>query len=153
MSFSVNELIRLFLDEKSIIDFRSDEVWIQHTLLYKKNEIIFSEGEKADAVFLVCKGKVVLVKRKEGHSTSIQKNHSYGVIDHFTSGEMLGLPAALSDNTHSTSAIAQSKVHALKVKREDLLLFLANHPTFHISVARKLSRKILHYERVLFKDV
>ncbi len=117
--------------------------------IFNKHEVIFREGEEAEAAFLLYHGKVWVVKKREDSREDSLEKHRYSVIEMIRPKEILGLPSVLSTMAYTTSAIAMSKVYSLRIGKETLLQCLMSHPCYQRSIAEKLSRKIAQYEKVL----
>lgn len=143
-----NKLIMAFLSEFPLVHLSKNDVHSPILKVFRKNEIIFREGEGAKALFLLWKGKVLIGKKKDSGISSPERP-GFDILDTLKPGEMLGLVGVLSNLSYTTSAVAVTKVHTFEVLKEEFLHFLIEHPSSHLSVAEKLSRKIVYYERIL----
>ncbi|MEK6481827.1 cyclic nucleotide-binding domain-containing protein [Catalinimonas sp. 4WD22] len=143
-----HDLISAFLLNQPLENFFKSHLHSPLIRVFKKNEFIFREGELARAVYLLWKGKINLCKKKEGAKENKPETTFY-ILDTVAEGELLGIVGVLSGMTYSTSAIAAVKVQTIKVLKDDFLQFLAAHPLHQLTIAKKLSRKIIYYESIL----
>lgn len=147
MSLSpTHELIRAYLSEPTFKHVSKSHVHAPILKVFKKDEIIFREGEEAKAVFLLWKGKVIIAKKKEN-----SQGPNFYILDTLEPGELLGLVGVLSNISYTTSAVAAAKVQAFEVLKEEFIQFLKVHPSCQLSIAERLSKKIMHYESILSK--
>lgn len=143
MQVSVSVLLSQYLSGQMPVGPWKNYVHHPSMRIFNKHEALFREGEAAEAVFLLYKGKVMMVKQKnEGF---------YSIIATLHAGEIIGLPAAISALSYHTSVIAKSKVYTFRVLKEELLQYLADHPYCYFAVAKKLCNKIIDYESILSK--
>ncbi len=104
---------------------------------YRKDEIVFQEGKKGDALYLILTGKVKFIYR-----------HDSGEIDVFEEigpSKLFGEVGALSyDRIRTATAQATEDLTVYKLKRDDLVIFLKAHPeaAMHLlsSMADRLQR-------------
>ncbi|MDF9796536.1 CRP-like cAMP-binding protein [Catalinimonas alkaloidigena] len=137
----INALMSTFLSEKQPQHFYQNFSHFPNLKIFAKNDVIFREGEEARSSFLLCKGEVFIVKQKQGDQ--------YRLIETLNSREILGLPPILSNDAYTSTAIVKSKAYTFKVLKEELTQFLAEYPMYHLKLAKCLSKKILHYERMI----
>ena len=89
---------------------------------YQKNQTIFSQGDQADALFFVQKGKVkVTVVSKQGKEAVIG---ILGVNDFFGEGCLAGQPVRMA------SATAMCECAVMRMKKQDVIAVLHVQPTF-----------------------
>ena len=102
--------------------------------MHRKNEIIFSQGDAADAVFYIKKGKVkVAVVSKQGKEAIVAW---LGVDEFLGEGCLIGQPRRL------TSAIAMSECTVMRVEKSEIQRLLQDEPAFsQMFVSHILARK------------
>jgi len=101
---------------------------------YKKDELIFRQGDESREIYIVLKGKVRIYKiSPAGNETS---------IDIFSTHAVLGEFAALDNEPRSTSAKAISAVTLLVMSQDHFLHHLHMLPGLAINLARLLAGKL-----------
>ncbi|MEZ4620627.1 MAG: Crp/Fnr family transcriptional regulator [Caldilineaceae bacterium] len=101
---------------------------------YKKDELLFRQGDESREVYIILKGKVRIYKiSPSGNETS---------IDIFAEDDLLGEFAALDSEPRSTSAKAISSVSLLVMSQEHFLHHLHTIPGLAINLARLLAGKL-----------
>src|SRR6202453_4363011 len=89
---------------------------------HRKNEIIFSQGDAADAVFYIKKGKVkVTVVSKQGKEAVVA---ILGTDEFVGEGCLIGQPKRLA------TASAMSECVTMRVNKTEIQRLLRNEPTF-----------------------
>ncbi len=102
---------------------------------YQANETIFLEGERADAFYLVAKGKVKVVQTSvEGHEV---------ILHIFEPGGVLGALPTVGKDTYPASAIALEQVETYFINHEDFERLMQAHPT--------VTRNLLHFATVMLQ--
>jgi CRP/FNR family transcriptional regulator, cyclic AMP receptor protein len=101
---------------------------------YKRDEIIFRQGDESREVYLVLQGKVRIYKiSPSGDETS---------IDIFAVRDIFGEFAALDNEPRSATAKAVGPVTLLTMSQERFLFHLRATPTLALNLARVLSLKL-----------
>ncbi|KJU86486.1 transcriptional regulator, Crp/Fnr family [Candidatus Magnetobacterium bavaricum] len=94
---------------------------------YKKREMVFSEGERSEWLYVVIDGKVKITKlSNEGKEI---------ILELIQSKELFGAVAVFKDFPYPANAVAMEPTNALKVSRKDLLRLLDRYPTLMLSLA------------------
>jgi CRP/FNR family transcriptional regulator, cyclic AMP receptor protein len=100
---------------------------------FSKNETIFSQGDRADGVFYIQKGKVKL--------TVVNNSGREAVIAILDSGDFLGEECLTGRLLRLSTAVALSEGSILRVERPVMMKLLHNEPAFSETfVAYLLSR-------------
>ena len=102
---------------------------------YQKNQSVFSQGDAADAIFYIQKGKVKLtVVSRQGKEAVIA---ILGANDFFGEGCLAGQPRRMA------SATSMSDCSIMRLKKEDLIRVLHDQPAFaELFLRYLLSRNI-----------
>lgn len=101
---------------------------------YKKDELLFRQGDESREIYIMLKGKVRIYKiSPAGNETS---------IDIFSTHDVLGEFAALDNEPRSASAKAVSSVTVLAMSQEHFLHHLNTAPGLALNVARLLAGKL-----------
>lgn len=109
-----------------------DLATVAFTNVYPDGAVLFSEGQPARGVFLMCHGSAKL---------SISSGDGKTLITKITEpGELLGLSSALSGHPYKTTAETIEPSQVNFVRREDLLQFVHDHHSACANVARQLTR-------------
>lgn len=116
------------LPEADLERFQSIKV----TRAYPKGSVLFHEGQPADAVYILCQGKVKLSACSRSGKIMI-----LGIVE---AGEVLGLSAALNGEDYEMSAEVLELCQVNYVTSRDLLRFLQLAPSACLNAARQLSR-------------
>jgi CRP-like cAMP-binding protein len=92
------------------------------TAVYRKDDVIFSQGASADAVFYVQKGKIkIVVASKQGKEAVVG---IFGAGDFFGEGCLIGQPLRLA------TAKAMSESEVMRVDKKEMARILQVEPTF-----------------------
>jgi CRP/FNR family transcriptional regulator, cyclic AMP receptor protein len=101
---------------------------------YSKGAIIFSQGDRADAVFYIQKGKVKIVVTSEQGKEAVVA--ILGVDEFFGEGCLIGQPLRLA----TTTAMIDSTV--MRVEKAEMVRVLHEEPSFgEMFTAHLLTRK------------
>src|ERR1700721_4796649 len=101
---------------------------------YRKNEIIFSQGDAADAVFYIKEGKVkIAIVSKQGREAVVAL---LGIDEFFGEGCLIGQPKRLA------AAVTMSDCTIMRVGKNEIQRLLQDEPTFSkMFVSHILARK------------
>ncbi len=108
------------------IEFAAKLRRMGHTKTFQSNEEIFSEGETADFLPFVIKGKVKMVRFPEVGREFI--------ISVFGDGEMFAVPPVFDGEPYPASAIAMEKSKLLLLARQDFLNLLKESSEFSFAI-------------------
>lgn len=104
------------------------------TNVYPDGAVLFSEGQPARGVFLMCHGSAKL---------SISSGDGKTLITKITEpGELLGLSSALTGHPYKATAETIEPSQVNFIRREDLLRFVQEHHSACGNVTRQLTRDI-----------
>lgn len=106
---------------------------------YKKDEIIYNEGDKPDAFYLIISGRVrVSTKKPSGEMCNLEYLHR---------GSYFGISSLLTSEPHSVTAQVANSSLMLKIEAQDFHAILRTQPQlavhFSAILARRLKRKEL----------
>lgn len=103
------------------------------TNIYPQGALLYSEGESARGVFMVCHGSAKL---------SISSGNGKTLIVRIVQqGELLGLSSVLSGNAHMVTAETLEPSQVNFIRREGFLHFIQQHHDACASVTRQLSNE------------
>jgi len=115
--FLCKSLFRNLSDE----EIMKMEEW-KHYLNYKKEEEIFLEGNDAQGMYCISKGKVKLVKYAEnGHEK---------ITDILTEGDFVGMEAIFLNQQHEINAVAMTEVDICVIPKSIINSFSEKNPKF-----------------------
>jgi CRP-like cAMP-binding protein len=102
---------------------------------YDENQVIFSQGDPADAIFYIHKGKVKLgVVSSQGKEAVVA---ILGAGDFFGEGCLAGQPMRMG------TAVSMSACSTMRIEKSDVIRVLHEQPSFsEVFVAHLLSRNI-----------
>lgn len=127
------------LDKKGQHELRE----LMRSVEYKADEAIFHEGTPAFGFFIICSGKVKLIKQGPAGKRQILK-----IVG---SGELLGEENLFDGGTHTASARTLEPTRARFLKREDFLDFLKRHPMVALRLAEKVARELQGFQAKLIE--
>ncbi len=102
---------------------------------YKTGEVVFLQGDPADAVFYIQKGKVQI--------TVLSKEGKEGVIAVLGKGEFFGEGCLAGQLLHISTASVTAESAIVKIEKETMVRVLRDEPTLsHMFMSFLLSRNI-----------
>ena len=108
---------------------------------YKKNQVVFSQGAPAEAIFYIHKGKIKLkVVSKEGKEAVVA---IFGAGDFFGEGCLAGQPLRLA------SATTMLECSIMRLEKAGLIRLLHEQPTFSDLFLRHLLSRNIRLEEDL----
>jgi CRP/FNR family transcriptional regulator len=105
---------------------------------YTRGDIVWSEGEPAEALTLIVKGRVKVVRRAEGGDV---------IIEIFEEGEPVGALAVYNCMPYPASAVCLEPATLLHLPRREYFELLDRHPEFARAVIRELTKLVLALTR------
>lgn len=113
---------------------------LKTTVAYRRNEVIFHEGDTAHSVVAVCDGTVKLMTASsDGRALLLRLARR---------GEMLGLvEAVLGSDAYEFSAVAIEPAVVAVVARDTFMRFVNSYPEACVSLTVALSRQYLFAQR------
>ncbi len=123
----------LTADEQALIE--------QHSRLvgFKRGDIIYEEGTKPDAFYIIISGRFRLFKRGRGRDSET-------TLLFFYRGEHFGETSLLTGNVHSASVEAKTDAVALKISAESFQKLLHEIPALALHLSRSLGRHLTREE-------
>ena len=106
---------------------------------YKTGEVIFNEGDEADALHLIRKGSVSVSKRLGGRSV---------VLNYVASGNYVGEMGLISDAPRSASVTAAVASETIRIDGSAFKNLMASNPKLKATVEEKFSDRITQNERI-----
>jgi CRP/FNR family cyclic AMP-dependent transcriptional regulator len=102
---------------------------------YRKNQMVFSQGDRADAVFHIQKGKVKLAV--------VSNTGKEAVIAVLGSGDFLGEECLVGRPLRLASAVAMSECSIMRLEKQGMIRVLRDEPSFsEMFVSYLVSRTI-----------
>jgi signal transduction histidine kinase len=102
---------------------------------YRDGDTIFSEGEPADKMLVVERGKIALEKRVQIGRHSTPRN---ATIDYVGPGQMAGFSTIASPHLYTTSAICIEPTRIIAIDGSQLYEYLELHPEVGLQVLHKI---------------
>lgn len=103
-----------------------------HERVYLKNEIVFDEGEEAQALYIILSGRILICH---------QGKPIAGKIGELETGRLFGELALLDNSKRSTQARASEDTTVVVFFRDDFLNLLETH----LKIASKLSLQLARH--------
>lgn len=108
---------------------------------YKKGEVIFLEGNHANGIFCLYKGKVKLVKLgKEGKEQIVRLSKE---------GDILGYRSLLSADVYQATAVALDDSYICHISKDIFLQTIKSNPTLSFEIIQLLSSDLKNAEQHL----
>jgi CRP-like cAMP-binding protein len=108
---------------------------------FNEGDLIFSEGDRSQEMFIVQSGAVEVVKQSPDGNV---------VLARLERGDFLGEMSLLESLPRSATAVARGKTRLLVIQPGGFLLKIRRDPTFAFELMQSLSRRIrLTSERLL----
>ena len=102
---------------------------------YRKDEVVFEEGEQGNEMFIIHRGKVKIVKKTrkgQGKPLAILK-----------SGEFFGEMALIDNSPRSASAVAEEDDTELIVLDKPKFTYMVQQlPDFSLAIMRRLAQRL-----------
>ena len=116
------------LSDSEITEIKDHAILTQ----YRKNELIFSEGDTFDSFYIIESGKVSIYVEKCGVDEPV---NVLGKNEYF--GEM----AIFNNNRRTASAMAYDDIELLRVDKDYFLSFIRSHPQVFNKINRVLIKR------------
>jgi CRP-like cAMP-binding protein len=101
---------------------------------YRPGDLLLSQGDKADSVFVILEGKANIRRNDAGVDVQIAEVGSGAVV-----GEM----GVVLDRPYSGTVIAETSVVALRIDKRTFLDLLAQVPQFSLAMIRELASRLV----------
>ncbi|MBF0517208.1 MAG: Crp/Fnr family transcriptional regulator [Nitrospirae bacterium] len=101
---------------------------------YKKKEMIFSEGDRSDWLYIVSTGKVKITRQSQDGKELI--------LEIIQPKELFGAVAAFKGFPYPANAVAMEQSTVLKVSRKNLFKIIDRFPDVMFSIASLLSDRM-----------
>ncbi len=101
---------------------------------YKPGEHLLTEGDRADAVFVVMEGEARILRHGAGEDIELAT---------VKSGSVVGDMGVVLDRPYSGTIVAATPVVALRIDKRTFLDLLAQIPQFSLAVIRELAGRLL----------
>jgi NTE family protein len=98
-------------------------------------ETLFEQGDEADALILVLRGRVELASRRSGEKVTVG------------AGDTIGVLALFSVGSRETSAVAAEASDLRLLRREDFLRFAEDHPRPAFRIAAAVAAEVAQHAR------
>jgi CRP-like cAMP-binding protein len=113
-------------------------------LKIRENELLFSQGDKAQFFWQVARGKIKMTAYSEQGREFVQ--------GYFTAGQSFGEPPFFAEADYPASAYAVEDSIVWRLKRENLLQLLKEHFDIHIGLVKALSERLI-YKSMMLSEV
>jgi CRP-like cAMP-binding protein len=110
----------------------------------EKGEIVFRQGEKAEAFFIVKSGQIKMANVNEQGKEFIQ--------GYFAEGESFGEPPFFTVESYPASAIATIPSTVWKIGRSNFLRLLKENFDIHLQITRALSKRLI-YKSIMLSEI
>jgi len=101
---------------------------------FQADELIFSEGESGDTMFMIKHGAIDLFKRDKGGRDKLLRTCN--------PGDVVGELALIDGYPRSAGARAKGQVVALQLRREHFLMFIQSRPQVILAVLRFMANRV-----------
>lgn len=97
---------------------------------FQRGEIVFREGDKAEAAFILAEGTIELFRERQGKQVSV------GTLE---PGALIGEYALITITQRPASAVAAGGVSLLKVDRRSFRRILEEYPDLAVRLYRRIA--------------
>jgi signal transduction histidine kinase len=112
--------------------------------IYQDGELLLSEGQPAERLFLIERGKVALEKKIQIGRHSTARNATIGYVG---PGMMAGFSCLASPHVYSTSGVCIEPTRVIVIEGEALRAYLEEHPAAGFFIMGNLATLISHRYR------
>lgn len=117
------------MDECNFAAF-ANELGLYATTALKAGDILFREGDEADALYIVSHGTLTVMSGS-------------AVLETVQSGGIIGEMALVDkDMPRSASVIARTHVELVRIDKSDFLALVSGAPNFAVMVMRVMARRL-----------
>lgn len=102
--------------------------------IFETGEVIFDQGERGDAMFIIRSGRVKIYSQGEGAKEL--------TLNVYGDGDFFGEFSLIDGEPRSASAAAIERTEALILRHQDLISILSEHPAIAISLMRGLVSRL-----------
>ena len=106
---------------------------LTHDHRYKAGEVIFREGDRGQAIYIIRLGQVAIVKGSFKSPT---------ILGYQRLGSVLGEMAVLEGVHHSATVVAIDDVRMMEIDRDDFLRFIEKNPGINQHILSSLSARL-----------
>lgn len=110
------------------------------TRTYGDGEVLFSEGDEGDAMFLIQQGEIDLLTTVDGQKKLLRTSQV---------GDVVGELALLDGQPRSARAQARGALTVLMLRREQFIMFLNSRPAVILAVLQFLARRVRHVTEIV----
>ena len=108
---------------------------------YKKGEVIFYSGDKADRLYIVCDGKIKIIKNSADGKEQI--------LYILSKGDFIGAFNLLKEDEFEFSAIALCEVQVSTLAKDEFNKIILKNPTITLKVLEKAYERINKVEQLV----
>lgn len=111
---------------------------------YEKGHVLFCEGDKAHFYYQVVEGKIKMCNCNDEGKEFIQ-----GI---FEEGESFAEPPLFDDGTYPASAVADTDVTIIRLRKENFLQLLKDNFDIHFNFTQLLAKR-LRFKSMMSKEI
>ncbi|MEJ5365864.1 MAG: Crp/Fnr family transcriptional regulator [Desulfosoma sp.] len=108
---------------------------------YRKGDVLFAEGKKADGFFVVCSGRVKVFK--------VSFDGREQILHLFDAGNILGEVPVFAGGAYPAHAEALTDARALFIPREGFIRLIQEESGLALAMLAVLSRKLRHFTHLV----
>lgn len=105
----------------------------------EENQVIFTEGERGDRLYIIIDGRVALANQRENIQFIMRKNDFFGEMSIF-------------DDDRSLSALTLEPTSFLMIEKKEFEDLLHRYPHIAIGVIRAMSRRLRDANKALCSE-
>ncbi len=107
----------------------------------KRDEVLFDEGDAAEALFLLASGEVTLLKSSaEGRERFLRRVRP---------GEVFAEAAMFAGEDYPATALARGASEVISITRKDFLAYVSLHPAVSLAILGAMARLLRHLNGLL----
>ena len=105
-----------------------------HRVYLPGGETLFRQGERADALYVITRGRLQIVVEMAGGRTR--------TVDALGRGALIGEMALLLDDLRTATAVASRDSELVRIEKADFDRLIAEHPSIALEMARMLGARL-----------
>ncbi len=105
--------------------------------ILKDSEFLFHQGDVDKCFYIVCEGRLALVKEKK-------KDKSTQVLHVLEKGDLVGELSFIDETPHIVSVMALGNASLLRFKEEDIRPLITEHPKLMFDFMRAVIKRVHH---------
>jgi len=120
----------------AILDRKAKRDWVEMRVAnrFKKEDIVFFDGEKPTGIYVLCSGKAKIYKSTRTGQQLITRIHK--------PGDLIGYRTVLAEQNYTGTAMAMEESVVSVIETDDFMRFLETNPHTNRPFLKKMAREL-----------